>query len=148
MKEIFREKFQSVLEKLLEERADNLPVDEAYFKENFPELAGMVAITLENIGDGWRWRDLLSLATLIPGIMRMASKIKDLPGEKKKQFCVETVWLVYRAVDTYPDGSGNNINIPFVFGRFEIALERKFIEFGTEVAVEALYPLLKKSGDV
>ena len=115
---------------------------------NMDEITKVIATVVDVFGDGLQLGDVSRIGEIIAPVMKLASSFKDYAGEDKKRFVVEVVWLVYRAVDTYPDGNHNNINIPFVMGGIERKLERGIIAFAASMAVDAVYKKLKDADEV
>jgi len=117
-------------------------------REHTEEIHNIIGAVLDVFGDGLQLNDVTRIGEIVGPVMKLAASFKDYKGQEKKQFVIEVVWLVYRTVDTYPDGNHNNINIPFVFGSIERKLERGILSFSAGMAVDALYGRMKEGGEV
>ena len=117
-------------------------------REHTTELNRIIEAVLEVFGDGLQLEDVTKIGQIVGPVMKLAASFKDYAGTDKKRFVIEVVWLVYRTVDTYPDGNRNNINIPFVFGSVERKLERGILSFAAGMAVDALYKRMKGDDEV
>ena len=117
-------------------------------RENTDEINKIIAVVLDVFGDGLQLNDVTRIGEIIGPVMKLASSFDDYDGSSKKRFVIEVVWLVYRTVDTYPDGNHNNINIPFVMGALERKLERGILSFAAGMAVDALYGRMKEGNEV
>ena len=122
--------------------------DAAKVYEHLEQITAIIGEVQDVFGDGFQLADMTKLGKIVAPVMMMAASFKDYEGMSKKRFVTEVVWLVYRMVDTWPDGNHNNINIPFVFGIIERKLERGFVVFAAGMAVDALYNRMKEGGEV
>jgi hypothetical protein len=116
--------------------------------EKIPELTEIVYSVVGSLADGFQWSDAVTLGKVVGPFMTLASTINDFTGEQKKQFVVDAVWLTYKTVDGYPDGTKNNINVPLLIGGLETKFERKIVTFAAEWAVNSLFDVLRDKGDV
>ena len=140
------EKLQVLLAKMKDDgqlAAENVELVDA----NIAEIAKATAVLGEAFGDGLQWSDITVLGEVVSPLMVLAANF-DKAGEDKKAFVVDVVWLVYRTIDTWPDGKRNNINLPFVIGPLERRIERAVIAFAAGMAVDALYKRMKSDGEV
>ena len=124
------------------------PENVAKVNENIAEVAKVVSTVEVAISDGLQWSDVSVIGKIVPDVMRMAAGFKDYGGLARRDFVIEVVWLVYRLVDTFPDGKRNNINIPFLAGSFERRMERAVVAFAAGMAVDGLYGRMKDDGEV
>jgi len=122
------------------------------YADKFAEMAADVA---EAVKDGLQITDLMLLGNLVPEIMKIASGIEGAEGEKKRQFVVDAVWLIYHSVDTGPDGTQNRIRVPGVswlsklgFTATEEKIERFILKLGTEFAINSAYSYMKEKLEV
>lgn len=122
--------------------------DVAKVQENSEQVNAIIEIIMDVFGDGLQLSDITSLGKAIAPAMKLAAGFDDYQGADKKRFVIELVWLVYRTIDTYPDGNANNINIPFVMGTIERKIERGIVAFAAGMAVDAVYDKLKENGEV
>jgi hypothetical protein len=116
--------------------------------EHVTEIQGLAVAVQDIFRDGLQLSDLSKLGTIVGPLMQLAASFEEYKGLDKKRFVTEAVWLVYRTIDTWPDGNHNNINVPFVFGTFERKLERGVVCFAAGMAVDALYGRMKSGGEV
>lgn len=116
--------------------------------ERIPQFGEIVNTIGPAIGDGFQFDDVVAFGKVVGPFMELAKTIHNFTGEEKKAFVVDAVWLTYRAIDTYPDGKHNNINVPVLWGGAEKKFEKRVIRFCTSWAVNALYDRMKKDGDV
>lgn len=116
--------------------------------ENLDQINAIIEIIVDVFGDGLQLSDITAIGKAVAPAMKLAATFEGYAGEDKKRFVVELVWLVYRTIDTYPDGNGNNINVPWVFGSIERKLERAIVAFAAGMAVDALYERMKDSEEV
>lgn len=116
--------------------------------DNIEKVEKIIEIVLDVFGDGLQLSDITALGKAVAPAMVLAKGFDDYDGADKKRFVTELVWLVYRTVDTYPDGNGNNINVPWAFGGIETRIERFMVTFAAGMAVDALYGRMKKEGEV
>jgi len=125
-----------------------VPEDAAMVRKNAESINRIIGVVIDVFADGLQLEDATSIGRVVAPLMKLAAGFKDYKGLEKKRFVVEVVWLVYRAVDTYPDGNRNNINIPFVMGGIERKVERGLVSFAAGMAVDALYRRMKKDDEV
>jgi len=134
---------------LIEEAKESMSSEDVTkVNENITNIVEMLDVVKDVFGDGIQLKDASRIGEIVAPVMKLAASFKDYKGEDKKRFVSEIVWLVYRAVDTYPDGNHNNINVPFLFGGIERKVERGFVTFAAGMAVDALYKRMKKDGEV
>jgi hypothetical protein len=114
-------------------------------------FAGMASDVVASVKDGFSITDIMLIAKLVPEIMGIAKDIEGVDGETKKQFVVDSVYLVYRSIDSGPDGKQNRIKVPFLgwlsyvgITAAEEKIERTLLKLATEFAVEGVYTLMKK----
>jgi len=112
--------------------------------EHLTQIGDIVAAIKDIFSDGLQLSDATKVGQIVGPVMKLASSFKDYEGLGKKRFVSEVVWLVYRTIDTWPDGNHNNINIPFVFGAIERKVERCFVVFAAGMAIDALYDRMKE----
>mgnify|MGYP006284256227 CR=1 FL=1 len=124
------------------------PEDAAKVRENVESINRIVSAVVDVFSDGLQLEDVTSIGKVVAPLMKLAAGFEDYEGLEKKRFVVEVVWLVYRAVDTYPDGNRNNINIPFVMGGVERRVERGLVSFAAGMAVDALYRRMREDDEV
>ena len=124
------------------------PEDTKKVQENTDAINEIIGVVIDVFADGLQLEDATRIGEVIGPLMTLASGFKDYAGTDKKRFVVEVVWLVYRALDTYPDGNHNNINIPIVMGSIERKVERALISFAAGMAVDALYKKMKEADEV
>jgi hypothetical protein len=117
-------------------------------RENTGVINDIIKVVLDVFGDGLQLSDVTRIGEIVGPVMKLAASFKDYKGLDKKRFVIEVVWLVYRTVDTYPDGNRNNINIPFVMGSIERKLEERLLSFGAGMAVDALYNRMREADEV
>lgn len=98
--------------------------------------------------DGISWDDITVIGELVGPVMELASSFDDYEGMSKRQFVIEVIWLIYKTIDTYPNGNANNVNIPYLIGPIERKFERAVIAFATGMAVDALFKRMRKAGEV
>jgi hypothetical protein len=115
---------------------------------NIAELTAIMEKVEIAVNDGLQLSDITVIGEVVPYIMKLAAGFKDYQGEDKKRFVQEVVWLVYRSIDTMPDGKRNNIDVPWVGGIFERKVERAVVTFAAGMAVDAVYSRMKKTGEV
>jgi hypothetical protein len=129
------------LEKVLN-KSENFPI----INEKMDEIVKIADQVVGIAKDGLQFSDIISCFEIIGPLMRLSDSVsKDWSDEKKDQFVVEVVYLIYQTIDTYPDGKQNNINIPFLFGKVEETFEQKVLEFATKAAIKALRSYISKS---
>ena len=116
--------------------------------ENIDEVIRVVTQVCDLIKEGPELSDVSKIGQAVAPAMKWASEFKEYEGEQKRQFVIDLVWLIYRTIDTLPDGKGNNVNIPIVFGSLERRAERAFVHFAVGVAVDALFDRMRKQGEV
>jgi len=129
-------------------KGDMTPADVEKVNENLDGISELIETVEDVFGDGIQLSDVSRIGEIVGPAMSLAATFKDYEGEDKKRFVIDTVWLVYRAVDTFPDGNSNNINIPFLAGGFETKVEKILVEFAAGMAVNALYKRMKDAGEV
>ncbi len=122
--------------------------DAAKVQEHVAEIQELIAALIDVFGDGVQISDMSKIGLIIEPLMKLAAAFSDYKGLDKRRFVIEVSWLVYRTVDTYPDGNRNNIDIPFVFGPLERRVERIMVAFAVGMAMDALYGRLKAEGAV
>jgi hypothetical protein len=115
--------------------------------EQQEKLLAIVVTVGDIFGDGLQLSDVAAVGKVVPDIMKLVKDL-DWPGSDKKEFVIDAVWLVYKTVDTYPDGKQNNVNIPFLMGSWETKVERAFISFAAGMAVDAVFDRLRKDDEV
>ena len=140
--------FKDVVDGVRDSVIDLEPEDREQVDKNSDQICKLIQSFVDIFGDGLQWTDFSKIGSIIAPLMTLAASFKDYRGKDKKRFVSEVMWLIYRVVDTYPNGNGNNINLPFVFGTFERKLERYMITFATEMAIESLYSRMKASGEL
>lgn len=144
--EIETEKVKELIQKLIE-AGDFVSEDAAKLEAHTDEINDIIDNVLDIFGDGLQLDDITHLGNIVEPIMRLASTFNDYAGEDRKRFVIEVVCLVYKTIDTYPTGTENNINIPFVMGGLERKIERGLLTFAAGMAVEAVYAKYKKDVD-
>ena len=119
----------------------------AQYQKQFAQMASDVVAATQ---DGFNLSDVMLIAKLIPEIMTIAKSIEGASGEDKKNFTVDAVYLIYRSVDSGPDGKQNRIKVPFIswlsfvgITSTEEKVERALIKMATEFAIEGIYTVLK-----
>jgi hypothetical protein len=122
--------------------------DAAKVNENIGILSGIVSKVELAVRDGLQWADLTVIGRIVPEVMRLAAGFSGYKGLDKRRFVIEVVWLVYRMIDTFPDGKRNNIDVPWVAGPIERKLERAVVSFAAGMAVDALFPKMRSAGEV
>jgi hypothetical protein len=122
------------------------------FSDQFAQMAADVVAAAK---DGFGLSDIPILSKLVPEVMGIAKQIEGASGEAKKQFVIDTIWVIYHSVDTGPDGNNNRIKIPFLswlsylgIKSSEEKVERFILKVATEFAIDAAYPYLKDKGEV
>ena len=115
---------------------------------NIDTITEIVAELEHVFGDGLQWSDVTGLGECVAPIMKLASGFDELEGQDRKDFVIEVVWLAYKTVDGYPDGTKNNVNLPWIGGAFETKVEKTVIKFAASFAVDALYKRMKDEGEV
>ena len=140
------DKWIEVLRVLLEQGVVP-PEDVELIDENIVEIAKVTSILGEAFGDGLQWSDVTVIGEVVAPLMAIAKNLEET-GSEKKAFVVNAVWLVYRAIDTWPDGKHNNVNLPFVIGPLERRVEHMVVTFAAGMAVDALYRRMKIAGEV
>jgi hypothetical protein len=128
--------------------ADLGPEDRMKVNQNVGLILDVVKGVHEVFGDGLQLSDAAHIGKIVAPLMRLAASFLDYEGMDKRRFVSEVVWLVYKTIDTYPDGQRNNINIPFLFGVWERKIERGMVHFAAQMAVDALYDRMKADGEV
>jgi len=143
------EEIKDLFLKAVEDVKDGMASEDvAKVKENTDSINRIISAVLDVFGDGLQLNDVTKIGQIVGPVMKLASTFDDYEGLDKKRFVIEVVWLVYRTVDTYPDGNHNNINIPFVMGGIERKLERGLLAFAAGMAVDALYKRMKENDEV
>jgi hypothetical protein len=120
----------------------NIPI----LEQKMPIIQAIADEAVDILADGFQWEDVLSMYQIIGPLMNIAGDIEELDDKAKEQFVVDAVWLIYKTIDTYPDGESNRINIPVLFGGLETAFEKKALDFATRAAVNAVYKFAKDQG--
>jgi hypothetical protein len=141
VKDLFLKAVENVKDEMTSEDAQKV-------REHTGEIHKIIEAVLDVFGDGLQLGDVTRIGEIVGPVMKLAASFQDYEGLEKKRFVIEVVWLVYRTVDTYPDGNRNNINIPFVMGGIERKLERGLVAFAAGMAVDALYKRMKASEEV
>jgi hypothetical protein len=101
-----------------------------------PAVASILEEIDEALEDGFQWKDAATvLGAAIPELMKLADTFPDKTGAEKKQFVVDTVWVIY---------SHYNPDIPWVPEFVENKLEEIAVPKMAEFAIEAVYQLYKK----
>jgi hypothetical protein len=113
-------------------------------EEHIDEIVDIANSVIGIIDNKIEFGDLSKIGDVVEPLMTIASSFSEYKGEDKKRFVTEVVWLIYRAIDTYPDGNRNNINIPFVVGILERKIERAIIVTATSIIVDVIHRRLKK----
>lgn len=143
------EKVKEVFGKVFESFKDDMnDADAAKVREYSDDINGIIESVVDVFSDGLQLEDVTKIGEIVGPVMKLAASFNDYSGEEKKRFVQEVLWLVYRTVDTYPDGNRNNINIPFVMGSLELKLERGLLMFASGMAIDALYKRMKKDDEV
>jgi hypothetical protein len=127
---------------------DVAPENQEKVRENMETISGIVSTVELAYEDGIGWDDITVIGELVGPIMNLASSFDDFEGLSRRQFVIEVVWLIYKTIDTYPDGNRNNVNVPYLIGPIESRFERAIIAFATGMAVDALYKRMKNGGEV
>ena len=140
-----KDAFETVLEIV---KGDIEDTSYGKIKQQIPEFVELVDTIAPALADGLDFGDMVVLAQIVEPLMVIAGKVGDYTGKEKKQFVIDAIWLTYRTIDTYPDGTKNNINIPFLWGRGEERFERKIVTLAAGWAINGLYKRMKKDGDV
>jgi hypothetical protein len=122
--------------------------DVSKVNDNITDLATIIEKVELAAENGLQWEDITVIGHIVPNIMKLAAGFGDYEGLDKRRFVIEVVWLIYRIVDTFPDGKQNNINVPWLAGSFERKLERAVVAFAAGMAVDAVYDRMKKGGEV
>ena len=119
--------------------------------QTFAQMAADVVYALK---DGFQISDVMFFGKIVPEIMKIAEDIGDSQGEDKKQFVVDTVWVIYHSIDTGPDGKNNRVKVPglswlssFGISVAEEKFERFVLKVATEMAVEAAYVYFAKDAE-
>ncbi len=114
-----------------------------------PGIKRIVAKVLSEFVENGIWfEDVKFIGVAVGDIMMMAATIKKFTGGQKRQFVKDTIWLIYQAIDGYPDGDSNNLNVPLLFGSLEKGFERRALDFAVDMAVKGLYPWLRRMNKV
>ena len=142
------EKIKDLFLKVMNATQGMSPKDTEKIKGNLDAVNEIIAIIVDVFGDGLQLSDITAVGKAVGPAMKLAAGFEDYEGADKKRFVVEVIWLVYRTVDTYPDGNHNNINVPWVFGGIERKLEYAIVAFAAGMAVDALYDKLKENDEV
>ena len=144
------EEVKSIMESVVRMMRDQDIAEEDVAKVNLnmEELTEIMEKVKIAVNDGLQLSDISAIGEVVPLIMKLAAGFKDYQGEDKKRFVQEVVWLVYRAIDTLPDGKRNNIDIPWVGGIFERKVERAVVTFAAGMAVDAVYKHMKAQNEV
>jgi len=127
---------------------DVVEEDVSKVNENMQAILETVDIFHDIFGDGLQLTDVAKVGKAVEPLMKLAAGLEGYRGEDKRRFVTEMVWLMYRLVDTYPDGKHNNVNLPFVMGGLERKVERMIIGFAANMVVDALFDRLREEGDV
>jgi len=143
------EQMKEAMAKVLEGLGNTQQIRQgALVKEYLPKIEEIAADVKKTLGDGFQWQDVVLIFRCVRPLMTIAKEIDGLSGEQKKEFVKEAIWLVYKTYDGGKSGNENNIDIPLLFGAFERKVEETVIPMMAEVAVEALYPVLKEKGEL
>jgi len=135
--------WEKILGKLIKE---SNPANKSVFEDNLPAISTVAEDVVDILSDGFQIEDIAGFCKVVGPIMEMAKDISDLSKKEKEQFVVDTVWMIFHAVDTYPDGEGNRINVPILFGGLERKFEKKMVDLATRSAVKAIYEFGKSKG--
>ena len=143
-------KFEKGLELVLDsmKEAGHFSSEEmSAFKESHPKVESIVHKVVDAWSDGLNWNDLLVLGELVPDLMRFVS---DFPasGPAKRKVVKDTIWAVYRALDTCPDGNQNNIDLPVVFGALERKVEEMIVGFAVDMVIGSHFDKMREKGEV
>lgn len=140
---------QSIVETTFETvSSEMVPEDIERVRDHMTIIVELIASVDKVFGDGLQWDDITHIGEIVSPLMKLASSFYEYEGLDKKRFVIEVMWLVYRTIDTYPDGNRNNINIPLAIGVWERRIERAVISLSVGMAVEALYKRMKANGEV
>ena len=145
-----KEELKGILLKVLESFSEDEGDSEAYVSTvnaNLDDILAIVEQVKDIFRDGIQLSDISAVGGIVPDIMKLVAAF-DWEGKDKKQFVIDVVWLIYQAVDTYPDGKQNNINLPVVWGDLERRVERAIVVFGTSMAVDAAFDRMRAAGEV
>jgi hypothetical protein len=119
----------------------------AKYKDTFAQMAADVVAA---VGDGFQLSDLRILAKLVPELMSIAKEIEQADAEQKRQFVVDSVYLIYRAADSGPDGKQNRFKVPLLnylsylgITTTEEKFEQWLITLVTECVIEVVMPYLE-----
>lgn len=135
--------WQKILGDILEKTDPNTkPV----LQNHIDEISSIASNVVNLLDDGFQWQDVIGFYYIVGPVMDIAKEISEYSGEDKEQFVVDTMWMIYQAVDTYPDGESNRINIPLLFGGLEKKFEKALIDFVTRSSVKAVYKFGKEKG--
>lgn len=142
------QKIKDLFSKVISKRSDMTASDVEKVEQNSDKVEEVIGVVQGVFGDGLQLSDVTAIGNAVAPAMKLASGFKDYGGSDKKRFVVELVWLVYKTIDTYPDGKSNNINVPWVFGTLESKLEHSIVTLAAGMAVDALYDRMKKDEEV
>jgi hypothetical protein len=107
--------------------------------EKLEDIVKIADDVIDILKDGWQYSDIVDFFEVVGPLLKIADEInEDWDEAKKDQFMVDTIYLIYKTVDTYPDGKQNRINIPVLFGGLEEGFEKKMLEFMTRAALKAI----------
>ena len=148
------EKWTGWVEKVIEAFKSDLQEGELMEKYG-PELSKMAATVVDVLEDGIQIEDFKALGPMVPQIMIIAAGIEGAPGEQKRRFVVDAVWIVYHALDTGPDGKQNRVKVPYLAWLSSIGislpeekLERFALKLATETAIDAAFDYMREKGVV
>jgi hypothetical protein len=126
------------------DRSVDVPDNAEVINEKMEEIVAIADDVIDIVKDGWQYSDIVSFFEVVSPLLKLAGTIStEWDEEKQDQFIVDTIYLIYQTVDTYPDGNQNRINIPLLFGGVERSFEKKALEFMTRAALKALRSHLK-----
>lgn len=137
----FTDYLKDLVTKIVPESTDQAINDKIL--ELVPEITPIAEKVVVTFEDGFQWTDIPQIAAIVPEVYALAKNINEWDLKQKEEFTVETVWFIYKAVDTYPDGKSNNINVPWLIGGAEEWAERKAIDFGVRFAFNAIAEKIK-----
>jgi hypothetical protein len=127
------------------DRSVSVPEDAGIINEKLEEIVKIADDVIDILKDGLQYSDAISFFEVVGPLMSLANTIsEEWDEDKKDQFVVDAVYLIYKTVDTYPDGNQNNIDVPLLFGGLERGFEKKTLDFATRSALKALRSYIEK----
>lgn len=127
----------SLLDKLkakVKDVAGNLLTDGVDVEEKLPDLVALTEDLDDIFGDGLQWDDVSAIfVRVVPRVMQIAESFGGRTGKQKKEFVIDSVYVLYKHYDP---------NIPRIPDFIENPLEAWLVPLLTELVIDTVHPFL------